>query len=605
MYKNLIENEITGVFKFDKEEKRIIPPESFANGGIENGEYLWYDEKNQLKIIRVQKTADTPDYTKNYTIGVVGLTDRFISQMFNEAGMNVNTPIYTDDKGQAYYEYGITRMYIDETVRNNSINGATETNNQVSAIKVYLQNNPHYCHTLAQNAGMDIYTYKDNIFDNNLSLNELYEQLQSDLKKFRSARREKFKELGVDNKRPDYTIYRLENTEHAQNFQLKDGRTINLNKYTSWCITISQSNYNGYAGEFGVFYVCLQDGFEQVPEEVGDNCPLDEYGLSMIAICVTPEGDLKNVTCRWNHANRGNDTIMTDEQLAELFNAVPYALFPPRSQEELREMGYITFEEVVSHVQQGDFNIFNYVQETSFGLKICSLKKQNQKYLIKPNGEIIGNTGFNKILLCGNCFKVQNNNLTSFLIRVGDDYKFITNAQGEKLWFDQIYGDGDLFRVNKNNKENYIVPDCKGGYKLVYGNINNTDEWFDYIHKEITCDWFCVGKNNNGNQRLYNYIVPDCKGGYKLVYGNINNTDEWFDIIVKRKYCDCFMVGKNNDENQRLYNYMDINGNLLLDKWISRDEIRQINPDKYYQQQQQQVSLNEIINRLVRNYRRY
>ena len=520
----------------------------------------------------------------------IPLESWFFFQLITEMNLGHNKNGVIND---CKYDLGLCKLYMNELL----VNHNQQINSQITPIIGFLRATPHFLEAVQENNPEFDY--------NNVTLQQLQELTAEPMKKMRSSNKEKYQGLGINNVRQDYDIYRLENTEHAQNFQLKDGRTIDLRKYTSWCITSSQDNYDAYAGQFGVFYVCLQDGFEQVPEEVGDNCPLDEYGLSMIAICVTPEGDLKNVTCRWNHANRGNDTIMTDEQLAELFNAVPYALFPPRSQEELREMGYITFEEVVSHVQQGDFNIFNYVQETSFGLKICSLKKQNQKYLIKPNGEIIGNTGFNKILLCGNCFKVQNNNLTSFLIRVGDDYKFITNAQGEKLWFDQIYGDGDLFRVNKNNKENYIVPDCKGGYKLVYGNINNTDEWFDYIHKEITCDWFCVGKNNNGNQRLYNYIVPDCKGGYKLVYGNINNTDEWFDIIVKRKYCDCFMVGKNNDENQRLYNYMDINGNLLLDKWISRDEIRQINPDKYYQQQQQQVSLNEIINRLVRNYRRY
>lgn len=106
--------------------------------------------------------------------------------------------------------------------------------------------------------------------------------------------------------------------------------------YTSWCVTQEPGNYSAYTnnGE-GIFYFCLKEGFESVPEEKGENCPLDEYGLSMIAVSVNMDGSCNTITCRWNHDNGGNDNIMSVEQLENIVQKPFYQTFKPKSYEEI------------------------------------------------------------------------------------------------------------------------------------------------------------------------------------------------------------------------------------------------------------------------------
>ena len=85
----------------------------------------------------------------------------------------------------------------------------------------------------------------------------------------------------------------------------------------------------------GRFYFCLQDGFEDVPKEETNGCPLDRYGKSMIAVLVGDDGGLWHCTCRWNHDNGGNDNIMTTEQISRFFGVDFYETFKPRSAEEV------------------------------------------------------------------------------------------------------------------------------------------------------------------------------------------------------------------------------------------------------------------------------
>lgn len=108
--------------------------------------------------------------------------------------------------------------------------------------------------------------------------------------------------------------------------------------YVDWCVTQDEEMYDNYTnnGE-GIFYFCLQNGFENVPRQEDNNCPLDEYGLSMIAVSVDFDGSPNTITCRWNHANNGNDNIMTPEQVSDIIGMSFYQAFPPRLTEEERQ----------------------------------------------------------------------------------------------------------------------------------------------------------------------------------------------------------------------------------------------------------------------------
>ena len=132
---------------------------------------------------------------------------------------------------------------------------------------------------------------------------------------------------------------------------------------------------------------------------------------------------------------------------------------------------------------------------------------------------VIVNPGLGRLMYCntrwnhGGDYKPEFGNNVDHVLTVGE----LKQIVGEELinqiitenefflQFDDIEKEGDnLFWVEKNNKENYIVTDGNDGYKLVYGDINNTDEWFDGIWK--AGDWFrgCK-KDEKGNQK-WNYV---------------------------------------------------------------------------------------------------
>ena len=118
----------------------------------------------------------------------------------------------------------------------------------------------------------------------------------------------------------DYNIVKINSFEEASDYS----------NYTSWCITQDESAFNSYTADGEAqFYFCLKTGFENIEPIEDENCPLDEYGLSMIAVCVDCNGDLKTCTCRWNHDNGGNDSIMDEEQISNVVGVNFYQVFKP------------------------------------------------------------------------------------------------------------------------------------------------------------------------------------------------------------------------------------------------------------------------------------
>lgn len=76
-------------------------------------------------------------------------------------------------------------------------------------------------------------------------------------------------------------------------------------------------------------YFCLREGYEIQDKVVGYNCPLDEYGLSMIAVGVNGDGSLNTCTCRWNHEQGATGMCMDAVQLSELLGVDVYRVMKP------------------------------------------------------------------------------------------------------------------------------------------------------------------------------------------------------------------------------------------------------------------------------------
>ena len=125
-------------------------------------------------------------------------------------------------------------------------------------------------------------------------------------------------------KNNDYEIIKIGSFEEAEKY----------GEYTEWCVTHYEDMYNSYTGNgIGVFYFCLKKGFENLERVKGEGCPLDEYGLSMIAVSINLDGSLNTCTCRWNHDNGGNDNIMDTQEISNLLGVNFYSVFKPRKSE--------------------------------------------------------------------------------------------------------------------------------------------------------------------------------------------------------------------------------------------------------------------------------
>lgn len=209
----------------------------------------------------------------------------------------------------------------------------------------------------------------------------------------------KLSNITYDKQNNDYEIKLIPSFEEAKKY----------GQYTSWCVTHDQAMYNSYTnGGIKPFYFLLKHGFEKIQQIEGKNTPLDEYGLSMIAISVNENGSLNTCTCRWNHDNDGNDNIMNTEQISNLIGQNFYDVFKPYPQEyvqqkkkEIRQK----YESLIEKLNNGSSfdSLFEYVSDlgTSYKYFIVGItytdddmaiieKTQNgYDYIRKQNGEPI------------------------------------------------------------------------------------------------------------------------------------------------------------------------------------------------------------------------
>ena len=161
---------------------------------------------------------------------------------------------------------------------------------------------------------------------NGLSAEEVINKFKSFAQKETEQDKDKLKQQQYNEEQSNYDIIKIRSFGEASQY----------GEYTTWCVTNDQSMWNSYtAGGERAFYFCLRKDFQSVEKEKTENCPLDDYGLSMIAVSVNPDGSPNTITCRWNHENKANDTIMTTEELSNVINRNYYNTFLPNTPEEI------------------------------------------------------------------------------------------------------------------------------------------------------------------------------------------------------------------------------------------------------------------------------
>ena len=330
------------------------------------------------------------------------------------------------------YFLGVTRMIMEKQLTNG------ESIIKLNSILKYINNDESLNTSFDRNL-------------NGLTFEKLSEQMSEGMEQAYKSERERFSSTDFGEMNTSYSVVKINNFKEASEY----------GKYTPWCVTHEIKAFNDYTNNgICIFYFCLKDGFESIPEKIGENCPLDEYGLSMLAVCVDENGECKTITCRWNHNNGGNDNVMSTEELSRLLGVNFYEVFKPSTvfKEKL--------EKALSLAKKGDFSGFDNID--NFDKNGLAKVELNDKFnLIGTNGNFLSKQWFD--------------NITDFdengIAQVSLNHKWnLIDINGNFLsqqWFDYVYcfDKNGIAKVYLNHKCNLIDTNCK----LV------SQQWFDYV----------------------------------------------------------------------------------------------------------------------------
>ena len=399
------------------------------------------------------------------------------------------------------YMLGVTRMFLNNELTNG--NDITKLNTYLKLLSV----EPH------------LSEYDRDI--NGLTFNQLDEKFKTIQQDVTNKEREESLNTQFEENK-DYDIVRIPDYETASKY----------GEYTDWCVTHTEAAYENYTGGgTGLFYFCLKKGFENVPEEEGPNSPLDDYGLSMIAVSVNMDGSPNTITSRWNHACGGSDSVMDYKELEKIIGRSFYATFKPYSREELHAKGVILFDEVQGLLDSGK------KPEEVFGIGLSKEREgfrvvylNGKRNYIDKNNKLLSDKWFSFCYDFSEGFGiVELNGKRNYL---KPDGTLLSDT-----WFDYCYKFEEGFgKVILNDKRNYIKPN---GTLL-------SDKWFD------GCWNFQEGFGKVMLNGKYNYIKPD----------GILLSDKWFDE------CWDFHNGFGIVELDDRRNYIKSDGTLLSNTWF-------------------------------------
>ena len=396
------------------------------------------------------------------------------------------------------YFLGVTRMIMEKQLTNG------ESIMKLNSILKYINNDESLNSSFDRNL-------------NGLTFEKLSEQTTEGMEQAYKSERERFSSTDFGERNNSYSIVKINDFEEASEYS----------KFTSWCVTHDDEAFDSYTNNgICVFYFCLKDGFESIPEKIGENCPLDEYGLSMLAVCVNENGECNSITCRWNDNNGGNGNIMSTEELSRLLGVNFYEVFKPSTlfKEKL--------EKALSLAEKGDFSGFDNIDNFDKN-GLAKVELNNKWNFIDTNGNLLSKQWFDYISYFENGFaKVMLNNKYNFID--------VNCNLLSKQWFYIVYdfNEYDISKVKLNNKWNFIDTN---------GNLLS-QQWFDNVY--------------NFNEYGISIVVLNKKCNLIDTNGNLLS-QQWFDNI--------FSFNKNGIaqvELNRKWNLIDKNGKLLSKQWF-------------------------------------
>jgi hypothetical protein len=397
---------------------------------------------------------------------------------------------------------GVTRMFIDRDIQD------AQTITDLNSTLKLVASDAH------------INEYDRNL--NGMSAFDLIERFQSARGEMIDQDRENLSQAEYGGN-SDYTIVPINSFDEARQYS----------QYTSWCVTHYDNMFDSYTSNgINQFYFCLKNGFENVPKQEGENCPLDEYGLSMIAVSVDVNGALNTCTCRWNHDNGGNDSIMGTKEISNVIGQNFYDVFKPNNR---FKNGVEAIERQLAQGQDprdvfwethNDFNTGGYI-----------VMYMDQYNWVDANNQLRSDKWYDYISRCNGFYIVRTNGRKRNV--------FNTNLQPVfDKWLDKLdWGIGSQIIIGLDNKVAIAEPN---GHMVV-------NEWFEVILKfrwnYYDTEFYWVKNLTDGKKNL---ITQDGKYVSDIWLDVINWPEkQWVKVIANEKF-----------------NLMNIKGEYLFEQWM-------------------------------------
>lgn len=383
------------------------------------------------------------------------------------------------DKDIAKFTLGVTRMYCDGELKDANI-----ISNLNATLKLLFAHLNEYDRNLNGLIADELIHKFEKIRQNNIS------------KQKQEIARMKFNVS-------DYEIVKIDSFSDAKKYY----------KYTNpgsrWCLTHMENMFNSYTCDgLNQIYFCLKNGFEDIKPIVGENAPLDDYGLSMLSIIVNEEGELSYCTCRWNHDNGGSDSVMDAVEISKVVNVDFYETFKPNT--KWKDM----VNDAQSRLKDGESprNIFDYVFNFKDGY-IC-VKLQNRFNLIDQRGKFVFNKWFKNIS--------RTAKKHFYLVRDLDGGENFINIFGEGLFNVCVKRISNIPNY-PNNYYKVTTTDNKYNIFDINKNIFKFDQWFDDLD-DIKDNIFAVKLKKKWNAINFNgdYIFDKWVTSRKKLLENLN-----------------------------------------------------------------------------------
>ena len=343
---------------------------------------------------------------------------------------------------------------------------------------------------------------------NGMTLQDFFNQFKGNVSQSETDDREASAQYGENNdgNNNGYKIVPIPTYDDANEYS----------HYTDWCVTQGDEYFLRYTNNgSGIFYFLLKEGFENVPREQGPNCPLDEYGLSMISVSFRRDGSVNTVTCRWNHDNGGNDFVMTPEQVSKLIGADIYGIFNP--------------DDIQSLLPEG-MEVLDY--DLNYGLKLCKNTTTDNLYIFSYDySDNICFQSKDYVVYQG-----KTDEGYDICALIGRDGFIYETAEGDE-WIDTIENNGLLYVANTDTEsEGGGIYNAKTMEKLKDIPIRNLDNYQNILILTVD-DGYKQVINKKTNISMFSKNIDKCVYQYgRLVCFRNNqisviNTDTCEDYI--------------------------------------------------------------------------